>query len=33
MHQLGFKEAEEAEVKFPTFTGSWRKQEDSENKK
>ena len=29
MHKLGFKEAEEPEVKLPTFIGSWRKQENS----
>ena len=27
--QMGFEEAEEPEIKFPTFTGSWRKQESS----
>ena len=26
---LGFKEAEEPEIRVPTFTGSWRKQESS----
>ena len=26
MYNLGFKEAEEHEIKLPTFTGSWRKQ-------
>ena len=29
MYKLGFKEAEEPEVKLPTFIGSWRKQENS----
>ena len=29
MYKLGFKEAEEPEVKLPTFTGSWRKQGNS----
>ena len=23
MYNLGFKEAKEAEIKFPTFVGSW----------
>ena len=27
--QAGFKEAEEPEIKLPTFTGSWRKQRNS----
>ena len=27
--QMGFEEAEEAEVKWPRFAGSWRKQESS----
>ena len=26
MYKLGFEEAEEPEIKLPTFTGSWRKQ-------
>ena len=26
MYKLGFKEAEEPEIKLPTFVGSWRKQ-------
>ena len=26
MYDLGFKEAEEPEIKLPTFTGSWKKQ-------
>ena len=29
IYKLGFKEAEEPEIKLPTFTGSWRKQESS----
>ena len=29
MYKLGFKEAEEPEIKLPTFTGSWRKQGSS----
>ena len=29
MYKLGFKEAEEPEVKLPLFTGSWRKQGNS----
>ena len=29
MYKLGFKEAEEQEVKLPTFVGSWRKQGNS----
>ena len=29
MYKLGFKEAEEPEIKFPTFAGSWRKQGNS----
>ena len=28
MYKLGFEEAEEPEIKLPTFTGSWRKQAD-----
>ena len=27
--QAGFKKAEEPEIKLPTFTGSWKKQESS----
>ena len=26
MYNLGFKEAEEPEIKLPTFAGSWKKQ-------
>ena len=26
MYKLGFEEAEEPEIKLPTFAGSWRKQ-------
>ena len=26
MYKLGFEEAEEPEIKLPTFVGSWRKQ-------
>ena len=29
MYQLGFEEAEEPEIKLPTFVGSWRKQGSS----
>ena len=29
MYKLGFKKAEELEIKLPTLTGSWRKQENS----
>ena len=29
MYKGGFKEAEEREIKFSTFTGSWRKQGSS----
>ena len=29
MYKLGFKEAEESEIKLPTFVGSWRKQGSS----
>ena len=29
MYKLGFKEAEESEIKLPTFVGSWRKQGNS----
>ena len=29
MYKLGFKEAEEPEIKLPRFIGSWRKQENS----
>ena len=29
MYKLGFKEAEEPEIKLPTFIGSYRKQENS----
>ena len=29
MYKLGFKEAEELEIKLPRFIGSWRKQENS----
>ena len=29
MYTLGFKEAEESEIKLPTFAWSWRKQESS----
>ena len=28
-YKLGFKEAEEPEIKLPSFVGSWRKQENS----
>ena len=28
MYKLGFEEAEEPEIKLPTFIGSWRKQVD-----
>ena len=30
--QAGFKKAEELEIKFPTSTGSWKKQESSRKK-
>ena len=29
MYKLGFEEAEEPEIKLPTFTGSWRQQGNS----
>ena len=29
MYKLGFEEAEEPEIKLPTFTESWRKQGSS----
>jgi len=29
MYKLGFEEAEESEIKLPTFVGSWRKQGSS----
>jgi len=29
MYKMGFKEAEEPEIKLPIFLGSWRKQGDS----
>ena len=29
MYKLGFKEAEEPEIKLPTFVASWRKQGNS----
>ena len=29
MYRLSFKEAEEPEIKLPTFVGSWRKQGSS----
>ena len=29
MTKLAFKEAEEPEIKLPTFIGSWRKQENA----
>ena len=29
MYKLGLEKAEEPEIKLPTFTGSWRKQESS----
>ena len=29
MYMLGIKEAEEPEIKLPTFLGSWRKQRNS----
>ena len=29
MYKLGFEEAEEPEIKLPTFVGSWRKQGNS----
>ena len=29
IHKLGFEEAEEPEIKLPTFVGSWRKQGSS----
>ena len=29
MYKLGFKEAEETDIKLPTFIGSWRKQGSS----
>ena len=28
MYKLGFKETEEAEIKLPTFIGSWSKQDN-----
>ena len=33
MYKLGFEEAEELEVKLPTFTGSWKKRQNSRGKK
>ena len=32
MYKLGFEEAEEPEIKSPTFIGSWRKQGNSRKK-
>ena len=32
MHKLGFKEAEEPQIKLPTFIRSWKKQENSRKK-
>ena len=32
MYKLGFKKAEELEIKLPTLIGSWRKQENSRKK-
>ena len=32
MYKLGFKEAEEPEIKLPTFIRSWKKQENSRKK-
>ena len=29
MYKMGFKEAEETEIKLPVFVGSWRKQGNS----
>ena len=29
MYKMGFEEAEETEIKLPTFIGSWRKQGSS----
>ena len=29
MYKLGFREAEDSEIKLPTFIGSWRKQRSS----
>ena len=29
MYKLGFEKAEEPEIKLPTSTGSWKKQESS----
>ena len=29
MYKLGSREAEEPEIKLPSFVGSWRKQENS----
>jgi len=31
IYKLGFEEAEESEIKLPTYTGSWRKQEFQKN--
>ena len=33
MYKLGLKKAEEPQIKLPTFTGLWRKQENSRKKK
>ena len=32
MYKLGFKEAEEPEVKLPTLVGSWRKKQENSRK-
>ena len=29
MYKLDFRETEEPEIKFPTFVGTWRKQQSS----
>ena len=31
MYKLGFEEAEKSEIKLPTFTEAWRKQESQKN--
>ena len=31
MYKVGFKEAEEPEIKLPTFLGLWKKQRSSKN--
>ena len=31
MYKLGLEKVEEPEIQLPTFTGSWRKQENSRN--